>query len=170
MAKSKLAQSQIDQITASVLKINERQKKKERKEKRDWQLHNTKLLLQNYRMLKAHCKDIPLELTELENNTVFDIEDLTLVTLMEHKAKSYKLLQYFDATLQAYNNLCYASEEADKRRYRAIHYMYLSEKIQSKPTVAKALHVDRKTIERDVQKATNDLSIMLFGVDAVLEK
>lgn len=29
-------------------------------------------------MEKAYCKDILLDLSELENNTVFDIEDLTL--------------------------------------------------------------------------------------------
>lgn len=86
---------------------------------------------------------------------------------MEHKAKSYKLLQYFDATLQVCNSLCYASEEADKHRYNVIHYLYLTEKIQSKSTVAKTMHMDKSTVNRDIVKAVNDLSKMLFGVDAM---
>ena len=47
-----LSKHQIEIITAKVLEIQERKRKKQ-KRKRDWKLRNTNLLLKNYRMLKT---------------------------------------------------------------------------------------------------------------------
>lgn len=47
-----LSKHQIEIITAKVLEIQEKKKKETKREKRDWKLRNTNLLLKNYRMLK----------------------------------------------------------------------------------------------------------------------
>ena len=46
-----LSKHQIEIITAKVLEIQEKKKKETKREKRDWKLRNTNLLLKNYRML-----------------------------------------------------------------------------------------------------------------------
>ncbi|NSP41546.1 hypothetical protein HRE82_14410, partial [Enterococcus faecalis] len=53
-----LSKHQIEIITAKVLEIQEKKKKETKREKRDWKLRNTNLLLKNYRMLKKHCDSI----------------------------------------------------------------------------------------------------------------
>lgn len=163
-----LSKEDIKIISQAVDDHFERREKRKQKERRDWRLRNTKLLLEKYRFLKAHCEDIPIEIEELETTTIFDIKDLTLETLLEHKAKSFKLLRYLDGIIMAYQNLCKVSNEAAKRRCKAIEKFYLEDAMVSQQKLAKELHIDRTTLGRDLERAIEELSIMLFGVDAIL--
>lgn len=164
-----LSNKEIDRIANAISVKQAKLKKKEDKEQRDWRLHNTQLLLSKYRFLKAHCNDIPSEIEELElNTTIFDIRALTIESLIEHKAKSIKMLRYFDGVLNTYEQLCRASPEACKRRFKVIKRLYLDERVTTRKALEKELHIDKSTVSRDVKTAVDELSIMLFGIDAIL--
>lgn len=148
--------------------ITNRDKRTE-KEERDWRLRNTKLLLEKYRFLKAHCEGIPAEVDDLEENiTIFDVKALTLDSLIEHKAKSLKLLRYFEGIIEAYKLLSKNGPESFKRRVRVIERLYLDDEMTTRYKLSKELYVDRATISKDLKTATEEISIMLFGVDAIL--
>lgn len=144
--------------------------KRTEKEERDWRLRNTKLLLEKYRFLKAHCEGIPAEVEDLEETTtIFDVKALTLESLIEHKAKSLKLLRYFEGVIEAYRKISSAGQESSKRRFRAIDKLYLSEFPLTKNKLSKEEHVDIRTVERDAKRAIAELSVLLFGIKAALD-
>lgn len=164
-----LSNKEIDRIANAISVKQAKLKKKEDKEQRDWRLHNTQLLLSKYRFLKAHCEGVPEEIEELElETTIFSIQALTIESLIEHKAKSVKLLRYFEGILNAYERLCLASPEAYRRRYQVIKRLYLDERVTTRRALERELHIDKSTVSRDVRTAVEELSIMLFGIDAVL--
>ncbi|EIA21410.1 hypothetical protein [Listeria fleischmannii] len=145
--------------------------KRTEKEERDWRLRNTKLLLEKYRFLKAHCEGIPAEVDNLEENiTIFDVKALTLDSLIEHKAKSLKLLRYFEGIIEAYRRLSMGGAESAKRRYRTIDKLYLAEIPITKNKLSKEEHVDIRTVERDVKRAVSEISVLLFGIKAALDE
>lgn len=145
----------------------EKQKKRSKKSEMDWRLGRVDLLLKNYRLLKIQCLESSETLEDYIFSDFLEEGELTLDNLLENKAKTLKMMTYFDTLLKVYKNLCEASLEQDKRRYKAIERLYIKAVPTSKKELAKQLHVDRKTIDRDVKKAVNDLAIMLFGISAV---
>lgn len=122
---TKLPSEIVELITKSVIKTIEKQQDKTDKEKKDWRLRNTRLLLKNYRMLEEHCKSVEDELTNYEE-IVYDPEELELHALMKYKAKTAKMLMYFDEMFKAYGNYCDRSGEATQRRCKVIDKLYVS--------------------------------------------
>ena len=55
------------------------------------------------------------------------------------------------------------------RRYQTIEWLYLSTTHLSESEIAKYYKVDRSVINRDKDRAINELSVLLFGIDAILD-
>ena len=70
--------------------------------------------------------------------------------------------------LRAYKSLCEASDNPDEmRRYDALYMRYISGEKHKTDDIAEQLGVDRRTFFRDVSKAMEELSILLFGLEAI---
>lgn len=154
---------QIAAIAAVVLREQHRAKKKEG----DRRLRNTKMLLQNYRRLGRHIQIEPgdEELTlkyEAENGVIIRFDELN-----KYHAKSRALLKYLDSILAAYKDECKQGDEADWRRYQVIDKLYLSTQRFSLSEIAIFYDKDRSTIDRDKRRGIDELSVMLYGMDAL---
>ncbi|NSN57342.1 hypothetical protein HRD96_05150 [Enterococcus faecalis] len=163
-----LSKRQIEIITAKVLEIQEKKKKETKREKRDWKLRNTNLLLKNYRMLKKHCDSIVPTIQDYEIS-VFDSEALNLDTLMKYKARTKEMLDYFDLMFSSYNNYCRSNGDAAERRFDIIKSVYIEDGNfrKSKSEMASYYAIDFRTVDRDIKKATDELSIFLYGIDSL---
>lgn len=90
---------------------------------------------------------------------------------MQYKARTAKRLNYFDSIFKAFAELSKRQREASTRRYWIVYRMYIEPKSITASELAYEYNVDRSTIFRDINKATKELSVKLFGIDsfAVLE-
>lgn len=163
---TKLPSEIVELITKSVIKTIEKQQDKTEKEKKDWRLRNTRLLLKNYRMLEEHCKSVEDELTNYED-IVYDPEELQLHSLMKYKAKTTKMLMYFNEMFKAYKNYCNRAGEATQRRFQVIDKLYISNNEMSTEDIAEYFNINSRTVYKDVDKAIEELSVFLFGIDSI---
>jgi hypothetical protein len=164
--KYRLTKNQIEIITQEVIKQLDKQQKKQQKQKKDWRLRNTKLLLENYHRLKEHCEDIEQEIQEYEDS-IFDIEELTLETLMKYKVQTSKMMKYFDRMLKHFETDCSNGTPEEQRRYDVIYHRYLSLDKLSVQNICKLLKIEQGTVYRDTRQGINDISVLLFGLVAL---
>lgn len=172
MTKFNLTSKQLEAISQTAakeaLKAYQVNTKREKAQHKDWRLRNTKLLLKNYKLLDKHCSGIVDDLEDYEN-VIFDPEDLDLQTLMKYKARTKKMLNYFDSIWASYREYCKAQGGNVERRQKVIDKLYISGVGLRTIDVAVLYRVDESTIRRDEKKATDELSIFLFGIDSLEE-
>lgn len=161
-----LSKELLEVITEAVISQQEKSMQQTKKKTRDRRLRNTNLLLKNYRMLTKHCEHILVEIEEYEE-VVFDPSDLQIHALMKYKAKTKKMLAYFDAVFRSYKQYCAVSGIAAKRRADVIEKRYITSDNQTAESIAEYYDVEKRTIFRDINKATEELSVFLFGIDSL---
>lgn len=170
MGQSNLSRKQIEAISETAakeaLKVFERKKKEKQDHHRDWRLRNTRLLFKNYRLLVKHCEEVVGDLEDYEN-IIFDPEDLNLQELMKYKARTKKMLNYFDTVWQSYSSYCTQKGEAVHRRCKVIEKLYIVNGSSKIVDLADLYGVDERTIRRDEKKAISEMSIFLFGIDSL---
>mgnify|MGYP001232349112 CR=1 FL=1 len=166
-----LTKHQLEIIAVAVMKEQKKHEGKSQAVKKDWRLRNTKLLLRHYRWLQLHCEEIIEDLEEYED-VIFDPEELNLKALMKYKAKTKKMMDYFDATWGSYYSHSKNRGRMAQRRADVLYRLYISPDEMKKVELADLHYVDESTIRRDESKATHELSIFLFGIDSLndLEK
>ena len=160
----KLDKETLETIVQVVCKQIEKEKSKKESHK-DWRLRNTNLLLKNYRILSKHCEGIVPELEGYED-VIFDPSELDLKSLMAYKAKTKKMIDYFDEMFKSYQNFCKDKPMAE-RRCRILRDLYITEYEKSGDDLADVLGIDRSTVFRDAKKASEELSVFLFGVESL---
>lgn len=164
-----LTKHQLEIITEHVIKIQRKKKKEQKQERRNWKLRNTNLLLKNYQMLRKHCDGIIPKLEEYEE-TIFNEQELDIAILMKYKARTKEMLDYFDLMFSSYSNYCHNNGPMAERRLKIITGLYLYENEISKrkkSDLASQYDIDMRTVDRDIRKAGEELSIFLFGIDSL---
>lgn len=151
---------------AEAIKAVELEQKKKKKEKQDWRLRNTELLLKHYRKLKNHCTEIYDEVEEYEDS-VLDLEQLTLESLEKYRFKTAKMLKYVDRKIIEYEKDCLNGPPEEQRRFRVIYDRYLADKRITVKLIAEKNQVDKSLIYKDTKQAIEDLTVCLFGLDAI---
>jgi hypothetical protein len=169
-SKINLTKHQIEIITSlasqEAIKQYKSQLKNQKKEEKDWRLRNTKLLLENYHGLKKHCEDIALQIKEYEG-TVFNLEELTLETLMKYRLMTAKMMRHFDRMIYHFRLDSETGSEEEQRRFKVIYHRYLSDNRLSVQKLCEMYHVEQGTIYRDTKMGITDLSVLLFGLAAL---
>lgn len=153
-----LAEKTADKLIVKLSK----QQNKELKLMREYAYHNTRMLLSNYDKLKAHVKNVEDRLIE-DEDSFWNHRFLTLSILMQNKAKTVKIMHHVDDALNEYRNICV---ESCSRGYSLLEKKYFGLKM-SDEAIAEFYKVDRSTINKQVKDAVNELSILLYGVDAL---
>lgn len=168
MKKGKLSQETIEEVARIAANAAIDALIKQEAKKRDTRLRNTKLLMKKYRMLKAHCKvqeDRIEREKELDDNDIFTSHELTIEVLMKYKRRTEKLLRHFELGFKAYTQQC--EEESKKRRAHVANMMYIAQRKMSVSELADFWAVDERTIHRELEKAIEDMSVFLYGIDGI---
>ena len=159
----------IEVITATVLKEQKKQESIASKEQHDRRFRNTELLVKNYRKLSAHCENLPEQIgiihQEIDMGLLEHI-DLNLKEVMKSKQKTKMIMDYIDAMLLAYRSLAERGGEVANRRHKILRDMYLKPDYENPTALMERYGVEKTTLYKDLKKAIEEFSVVLFGIDA----
>ena len=148
--------------------------------RKDRRLRNTKLLLRQYRTLKAGCMNSVYDAAEAASQAEsvsiealmwrLDEEDFHLESLFHSAGRTYILIRHMDKMLDVYTYMCQKTEREDyKRHCRTIMSLYIEgDAAVTVESVATAEHVDKRTVYKDIDAAIDTLSTLFYGVDGLL--
>ena len=121
----------------------------------DARYQDVKLLMKNYRMLKTHYAHISPEVLEVN-----------AICSMHHK--TVLMMSHVDKMLSAYQAICCESGRPDeKNRWDILYLRYITNERITIDNIAERLNIDRRTYFRYVNRAMEDLAVLLFGIEAI---
>lgn len=166
----------------AVLGEQKRVRERVRRARHDTNLHNTRLLMRKYKMLKLHFTESVYEFksehdeqNEREPGTIWEImngnptiDEVFIESIYRSSARTAALIYDIDHMLDKYQATCRVSnEESMARRCRVLFARYIDEPTYPLHEIAEREHVSTRTAERDLAAALEDLSALLFGVDGI---
>ena len=179
LSKEELAAMQRDaaQIGAkAALDKLEEEKKKMHSKAADRRLHNTKLLLRNYRMLKDNSENSIFGRSQMQESAA-DIlcsmmnlyDDEVIVDAIKRSAtRTAIMVTHIDTMIGLYQVYCEkSSSNLDARRYEIICDMYTANETMTVKEIAKKHHMSKESVYTDVKIAVERLSALIFGVDGL---
>lgn len=168
---SNISHKQLETITRTIVEILEKEKEKERKVKHDRRLHNTKLLMKNYRSFKKHSANLRLDIADLNKKLdldELDTDEFAIKSIKRSKERTLATVKFIDQMITIYRVMSEQSgREEDKRIYQSIYQLYISDEKMSASQIATCHKTDVRTVYRDVNKACETLSALVFGVDSL---
>lgn len=121
----------------------------------DTRYHDVNLLMKNYRKLKAHYAHISPEALEVS-------------VICSMRRKTGLMMSHVDKMLTAYEALCKEAVNSDEaRRWDALYLRYIDEERLSIDDIAERLNIDKRTFYRDINRAMEDMAVLLFGIEAI---
>lgn len=176
---SKLSETQRQEIieTASRIAIELYNKEDERRKKaaKNKRLHNTELLMKNYRKFVIHSESAIYDASQVDDDldldTLLDIMDCggaskapSVRSVQESVAKTRLLIHHVDTMLGCFEEVCRKSKKPeDARKLRVIQGLYLIDEPKTPQEIADEEQVDPSTIYRDKREALRQLSALIFG-------
>lgn len=140
------------------------------KERKDFRLHNTKLLLRHYQELSIHAKEaISVADFSFWEDLMLPDGRVDIKALKMSVAKTRALLRHVDAMLNAYKSYCESGGLETQRRWRCLSAMYLEQPRLSVDDIAKREYMSTRSVYVDIDTACDQLGVYLYGVDAVGE-
>lgn len=128
------------------------------------ELRNTKDLLQHFRLLENH---LSIDMPPVDDDTPLSKYEVSLYSLLGYRVRTKEMMEFVTSILDRYGEICKAGTFEDSRRYNVIKKLYLIDGPLTRLQLAEQYGVDEKTIRRDERKAIDELSIMIFGIDAL---
>ncbi|MBS4198599.1 hypothetical protein KHA93_02915 [Bacillus sp. FJAT-49732] len=167
----KLSDKHVELIAKTTLEFWEKEKENQEKRKYDRRLRNIKLLLRNYRSFVKHTSDIKLDIQIIDERLeleYLDSDEFKLQSIKQSKEKTLAMIQFINKMLAVFKVMCEQSgKPEDVRRYDVIYYMYISEDKMTAEEISAMHNVAVRTIFLDIEKASKDLSVLVFGIDGV---
>ena len=165
----------------------EEERKKERKGRYDRRLHNTRLLLKNYRVLKHHAldavhtgaraKEVISEnavdiLDDLESMGFRKVDDrLYIESIKRSQQRTRIIIEHIDEMLRYWRIDCEQSgREEALRRYRIVVDTYISDDQMTAEELAQREHIEKRTVYKDIKAAMRPLSALIFGIDGIKQE
>ena len=164
---------------AAAIKAAERERKKCRKQQYDWRLHNTKLLLKNYRRLNQYYQNAVFskESAEEADENFEQImrnmgrpadEEIFVESIQRNYITTRIIMTHVNKMLDIYKIMCTRSgRRDDARHWRVLESLYISDTRLTAAEVAEAEMVDKRTVYRDIDMCVVDLTALLFGVGGI---
>ena len=140
-------------------------------------LHNTRLLLANYRKLKDHvsgavftgkqAKETAVEI--LDGLDSYEFEDRYYINaIKQSQQRTMIILAHIDEMMKLYRISCEQSgKPEEERRYRVIYAAYIDPERPNPAETAAENGIDESTYYRDIRDALKPLSALLFGIDGI---
>lgn len=138
-------------------------------------LHNTKLLLKNYRMLKAHSENSIFGQSQMKESAA-DIlcsmmnlyDDEVIVDAIKRSAtRTAIMVSHIDNMIELYESYCQKSSELNKRRYKVVYDMYIANETLSVKQIADKQNMSKENVYSDLKIAIERLSSLIFGIDGL---
>lgn len=154
----------------------EKAHQKEQKEMKDRRLHNTRLLLRNYRMLKESCSKAVYQKEHSEKTTEEVIEELMSMkasdgvivnSIKESAERTGIIISHVDRMFDVYRMYCGKYGEKERRQYKVIKFMYITKERLSVAELTKKFNVSKVTIYDDIKIAEEQLSALFFGINGL---
>lgn len=153
------------------------EREKERKSRQDRRLHNTRLLLKNYRLLKEHTKGAIFRANQARERAVdildglndYEMDDgLYIESIKKSQQRTLIILAHIDQMLELYKAYCYNSGNPENiRRYGVVMATYIDEPKKSALEIAGTFGIEKRTVYKDIKAAANQLTALLFGIDSL---
>lgn len=151
---------------------------KERKLIYDSKLRNTKLLLQNYREMKAHSDSAIYNAAQVCNEDVYDILEMMtgnsdgngvqVESIKKSVGRTRVIIEHIQEMLRIYEVSCERSQKPeDMRRLRTIKRLYLEDEVWSIEQISDDEGIDVSTVYKDLKDGTRRLTALIFGVDGL---
>lgn len=155
----------------------EKERKKEYGQKVDRRLHNTKLLLRNYHMLKEHAASSVFSRMQMDESA-FDIleammqshdNDVIIGSIKGSAARTAIMVSHIETMLGLYAAFCEKSpnREIECRRYAVVWDMYIAEQTLTAKEIAKKQNMSKENVYADLRIAIERLTALFFGVDGL---
>lgn len=150
--------------------------KKNEKDKKDRRLHNTELLLKNYRILKEHAANAVYEKLpddsekeDILQSIMSEKNDKVIIeSIMKTAERTSIMLDHIDKMIEVYRIFCSKGSDREKRQYKVIKGFYISKEKQNIENLSKKFRVSRMTIYDDLKVGKNRLSTLFFGIDGLM--
>ena len=162
----------------AVIDAVENERRKYRSERYRKQYANTRLLLQHYRSLNSHYANAVWQDDEDDPDEFLDIMELMsgrgysdvmfVDSIRKSSEKTRIIMRHVNKMLDEYRKMCENSKHPDDmRHWRVIKALYLSPNMISADDVAEMVHINKRTVYKDVDAAVDDLTLLFFGVEAI---
>ncbi|MBQ8133364.1 MAG: HTH domain-containing protein [Lachnospiraceae bacterium] len=116
---------------------------------------DVQLLMQNYRKLKAYYDHVGKDTLEVGS-------------ICKMHTKTGLMMSHVDKMLSTYEVMCRESSNPDEqRRWDALSMRYIGDERMNAEEIAERLHIDKRTVYRDIGKAMEDMAVLLFGIEAI---
>lgn len=161
---------------AAGIKAFEDERKKTKAQHVDTRLRNTKLLLRNFRMLKAHSESAVYDIEQLLDESPYDILDLMnsgsgggfVESIKSSVARTAIMVQHVETMLQLYETYCFKSRRPEEeRRCRIIQALYINDEHMTVYEVAQRENIDARTVYKDIDSAAEKIAAFIFGIDGI---
>lgn len=154
----------------------EQEQKKVHENGVDKRLHNTKLLLRNYRMLRT-CVDhsiyssaqIKESAADILRHMMYAQDDGVIVdSIKRNVSRTTVMVAHIDQMLRSYETYCKKSPTIlDARRYQVLYDMYIAEIPKTAIQIAKEQNMSKENVYLDIKIATERVSALIFGIDGL---
>jgi hypothetical protein len=171
----KLSEKHIEIITRTAVQAAlqhlEIEKQKKAKQMYDNRLRNVKLLLKNYRSFVKHSEDIKLEIKELDKKLELDdlgTDEFAIESIKKSKKRTLAMVKFINKMIKVYETICEQSGNPEElRKYETIYHLYISDIKKSAEEISEIHFLTKKSVYNNVNKACEDLTVLVFGVDGI---
>ena len=168
---------QLKQLMREAIREEREAERRELQEVADRRLHNTELLLRNYKYLKAHAENAVYEAEEVESaqdilqDLMLGRNSVTVESIKRSAARTVVIMNHVDRMLNAYEAICLnSSRDTDPRKWDAIYSKYIREPQLSVAEIARNHGVVEQVIYDDLRDAKTFLGVLFFGIDGVPDR
>lgn len=162
----------------------EEERRKARKGRYDRRLHNTRLLMKNYRALKHHALGAvhtgAQANEKIEENAVDILEELDdervddrlyIESIKRSQQRTRIIIEHIDEMLRYWKIDCEQSgKEEALRRYRIVFATYIGDDQIAAEDLARREHIEKRTVYKDIKAAMRPLSALIFGIDGIKQE
>lgn len=163
--------------TAAAEKRLQEGRKEQRKGRYNRRLHNTRLLLANYRNLKDHASGAIFKGRQMKESALDILDGLDderlednyyIESIKQTQQRTLIILAHIDKMVELYRISCEQSGKPEEiRRYRILYAAYLDSVRKTPEEIARENCVEKRTYYSDIGKAMKPLSALIFGIDGV---
>ena len=175
--KSQLTPGMKREIVELVIDTLRREEERQRKAAYDKRLHNTELLLKNYRSFVVHSESAVSNASQIDDDIDLDSlmemmgcrggdPDITVLSVQESAVRTRILVAHIDRMLDYFEYRClHSGRLEDERQWRIIRDRYIvpEEDQKSFQQIADEEHLGLSAIYKSHKEAIRKVSALLFG-------
>jgi hypothetical protein len=154
----------INKATKQAIKEYDKERMEDQRKK---VFHNTKLLLSHYNDLKQHVENAIDDARQLETDLIkigeIERDELYIFSIKKSKTKTLIMIAHIDIALEILKQRQYKLCSVEK--YTALEMFYINEMTYEE--IVEKLNCGERTARRWINEMIEELSVYIFGVDAL---